>query len=208
MGGDSKSLFASDVLRNYPELAAQLIPVANNGKIGLYKKNSVGQQLSFENLCLIPQQHLLLAKEQHDFKSLLAKDSLSSCLSANQEYMTLVDSVFSQNPANNIILAFEAQIGSEVANPNLTLVLDISDDEGYHFYDSYPMHAFFESGQAESAAVNLILNLPEIALENKRIKSYLWNPAKQYLCFNGLKLSLIEYNNFISNNNSKYEKEY
>lgn len=200
--------FASDVLRNYPELAAQLIPVANNGKIGLYKKQSGGQQLSFDALCLMPQQHLLLAKEQHDFKSLIVQDSLTSCLSANQEYMTLVDSVFSQNPANNIILAFEAEISSEVVNPNLTLVLDVSDDKGYHFYDSFSLRAFFESGQAESTHVRLVLNLPEIALENKRIKSYLWNPAKQYLCFNGLKLSLIEYNNFISNNNSKYEKEY
>ncbi len=104
-------------------------------KIGLYKKQSGGQQLSFDALCLMPQQHLLLAKEQHDFKSLIVQDSLTSCLSANQEYITLVDSIFSQNAVNNIILAFEAEISTEVVNPNLTLVLDVSDDKGYHFYD-------------------------------------------------------------------------
>jgi len=188
---------ASDVLRNYPELATRLLPIADNGKIGLYKKQAAGQALSFEELCLMPQQHLLIAKEQNDFKSLVAKNSLQECLSENQEYMTLVDSLFVQNPEGGLALAFGAQILAETANPGLTVVLDISGDQGYHFYDSFSLNAFFDSGLAESASVHLMLNLPAISLENKRIKAYLWNPAKQYLCFNDLKISLIEYNNFI-----------
>lgn len=192
---------ASDVLRNYPELAAQLIPMANNGRIGLYKKQVLEEPLSFEALCLIQQQHLLFAKTQNDFNSLVSKDSLTDCLTANQEYFTLVDSLFDQNPEAGIALAFGAQIKAEMSNPGLTVVLDISDDKGFHFYDSFPLQAFFESGQAEVASVNLIMNLPEVLLENNRIKSYLWNPAKQYLCFNELKVSLIEYNNYTPINN-------
>lgn len=191
---------ASDVLRNYPELADRLVPIANNGKIGLYKNQAVGQALSFEDLCLMPQQHLLIAKKQNDFKNLVAKDSLTACLSANHEYMPLVDSLFAQNPEAGLTLAFSAQIKAETAHPGLSVVLDISDDQGYHFYDSFPLQSFFDSDLAESASVHLMLNLPEVSLENKRIKSYLWNPAKQYLCFNDLKLSLIEYNKYISIN--------
>ncbi|MBZ0242336.1 MAG: hypothetical protein K8F24_03895, partial [Bacteroidales bacterium] len=196
-----KRFLASDVLRNYPELAARLIPVANNGKIGLYKKQAVSQALSFEDLCLVKEQHLLIAKEQNDFKSLVAKDSLTRCLSENQEYITLVDSLFVQKPEAGLALAFGTQLTAETENPGLTVVLDISDDQGYHFYDSFPLYAFFESGLAESASAHLMLNIPTISLENKRIKTYLWNPTKQYLCFNDLKVSLIEYNNFIPINN-------
>ncbi|MDY0077089.1 MAG: hypothetical protein RBR87_07400 [Bacteroidales bacterium] len=192
---------ASDVLRNYPELASRLIPVANNGKIGLYKKQAVGQALSFEDLCLIQKQHLLITKEQNNFRSLVAKDSLTACLPINQEYMILVDSLFVQKPGIGLALAFGAQLKAETVNPGLSVVLDISDDQGYHFYDSFSLQAFFESGLAESTSVHLMLNIPAISLENKRIKTYLWNPTKQYLCFNGLKVSLIEYNNFTPINN-------
>ncbi|MCK9451443.1 MAG: hypothetical protein M0Q90_07110 [Bacteroidales bacterium] len=192
---------ASDVLRNFPELASQLIPVANNSKIGLYKKQVTHKALSFEELCLMPQQHLLFSKDQDNFKSLITKDSLTACLSTNQEYVILVDSLFVQNPGVGLALAFGAQLKAETINPGLSVVLDISDDQGYHFYDSFSLQAFFASGLAESASVHLMLNIPAISLENKRIKSYLWNPAKQYLYFNGLKVSLIEYNNFTPLNN-------
>jgi len=198
----------SDVLRNYPGLASRLMPIANNGKIGLYRKQQIGTTNSFSRLTGLDWQRQLYSKDLSELSAVFSADTSNHCQRSNQEYITLTDSVFSLDSSSSKLISLRASVETESKVSRLFVVLDISDESGYHYYDSFSLQFFFESGTVDDTNIKLMMNIPDQAVEKKKIKAYLWNPDKHYLCFNDLKFSIIDYNNILFNPNINSYEEY
>jgi hypothetical protein len=71
------------------------------------------------------------------------------------------------------------------------LVIQITDNNGNSSYwNGVALHYFLNTDSVQKVRLSYIL--PETGPENKELKVYLWNPAKEKFRFRNLKIELRE----------------
>ena len=195
------SFLASDILRNYPEIAGRLLPIANNGRIGIYSKTALTAPLSFEKLVMAEKQKSLLYQRLEDTG--LEKDS-SNCWVFQKAFLPLVDTVFDAGKTN-VSVFFEAQMLSAILPEKLFLVMDASSDDGSKHYESFNLKPFFEADSTIGRPA-LMMQLPHNIKQELNLRIYLWNAGEQYLCIENLDFKLIQYQNKLSQYPNDYEE--
>ncbi|MDP2237335.1 MAG: glycosyltransferase family 39 protein [Bacteroidales bacterium] len=173
---------ASDVIRNYPSLSQWLVPVANNGKIGLFSLDKSAAEKPFIELLMPDKLHLVYAEQ----------DSTMSCLKPDDAFLPLIDTTFSFQNNSDFSILFESFATSEQAINGLHFVLDITSEDGSRHYDSFPLSPFFE-GNKSVAKMEVFLNIPSINQVDTKLKCYIWNPGKNEICFNKNRLYFTKY---------------
>jgi|GEM_PF-2309224 len=173
---------ASDVIRNYPVLSQWLVPVANNGKIGLFSLDKASAEKPFIQLLMPDKLQLFYADH----------DSTMLCLKPEDTYLPLIDSTFSIQNNFNFSILFESFATSEQAINGLHFVLDITSADGSRHYDSFPLSSFFE-GNKQAAKMEVFLNIPSINQVDTKLKCYIWNPGKNEICFRNTKVYFTKY---------------
>jgi hypothetical protein len=170
----------ADVLRNLPQLSAWLVPVANNGRIGLYRlnRNDSPKQLS---ALIVPSMVELIPT---------VPDSID--IDDDTEFFELARMPFT-SLENMRALAFEAMAKAHTTTvKDLHLVVDISNDGGNVFYDSFRLDPFFEESRSVSF-VGAYINLPQFEKPGAMLKCYLWNAGRNHII---LKNPLVEIMHF------------
>ncbi len=187
----------SDVLRNMPELRKVLLPVANNGRIGIYARQSEPKIMQNIDLLGLDQQHHIMHLQP------LPADTFQDgfwCLNEGQQFLPLLDTTINETWPKTTVLYFQSKARILAAEQRgFSLVLDISGEDGFRYYDSFPFDAFFENEQLETDLA-VVMNLPEWSAKKTRIKCYLYNPKMYYLCFKNLTFNIFDYNNILLNN--------
>ncbi len=162
----------SDVLRNLPELTNKLEPIANNGKIGLYKYSASSLPQNWLNLLLVNS----LTKS-----FIPISDSVPLCMDQETAFVNIKDTLLTGESEVVSALLFQADAFTDQTSLNgLNLVVDAKDDAGFSFYDSRPLSAFYTPNQ--STQINVFVGLPEQMPVNTHVKVYLWNPGKNNVC--------------------------
>ncbi len=179
---------ASDVLRNAPELRSSLQPIANNGKIGLYRYESQKEPLSYAQLLGSAKQSGLFSSRNTNPNGLIQ--------SPENTYLKLIDTVLSlpQNTSLVMIIEGDAILNSD-SQVKLQLVMDLSDPTDkqlFAYYDSFELNPFFES-HTKHAKFEVTLNIPKPGPNVTRIKAYIWNQGRNDLVYKNLKLDIIQY---------------
>jgi hypothetical protein len=195
------SFLASDILRNYPEIAGRLFPIANNGRIGIYSKTALTAPLSFEKLVMAEKQKSLLYQRLED--TILEKDN-DNCRVFQKAFLPLADTVFDFE-SNDVSLFFEARILSANLPEKLFLVMDASSDDGSKHYESFNLKPFFEADSTIGRPA-LMMQLPHNIKQELNLRIYLWNAGEQYLCIENLDFKLIQYQNKLSQYPNDYEE--
>jgi hypothetical protein len=195
------SFLASDILRNYPEIAGRLLPIANNGRIGIYSKTALTAPLSFEKLVMAEKQKSLLYQRLED--AILEKDN-DNCRVFQKAFLPLADTVFDFE-SNDVSLFFEARILSANLPEKLFLVMDASSDDGSKHYESFNLKPFFEADSTIGRPA-LMMQLPHNIKQELNLRIYLWNAGEQYLCIENLDFKLIQYQNKLSQYPNDYEE--
>lgn len=170
----------ADVLRNLPQLSAWLVPVANNGRIGLYRlnRNASPKQLT---ALIVPSMIELIST---------VPDSLD--IDADTEFFELAKMPFT-SLENMRAIAFEAMAKAHTTPvKDLHLVVDISTTGGNVFYDSFRLDPFFEESRSVSF-VGAYINLPQFEKPGAMLKCYLWNAGRNHII---LKNPLVEIMHF------------
>jgi hypothetical protein len=173
---------ASDVIRNYPELSEWLVPVANNGKVGLYTTDKTSAEKHLSEL-LIPDESLLVFSHP---------GSQFVCLKPEEEFMPLIDTSLLLTNEKTLSLLFESEGSSLNAVNGLHLVMDITSQDGFRHYDSFPLAPFYE-GKTNAVKMEVFLNIPSINQVDTKLKCYIWNPSKNEICIRNSKLYLTKY---------------
>lgn len=179
---------ASDVLRNAPELRSSLQPIANNGKIGLYRYKNRKEPPSYAELLGSDKQSKLFSWQNFSPEGLVQ--------SPEKTYLKLIDTVFSfpQNKPLVMIIEGDATLNSE-SDVKLQLVMDLSDHadkQSFTYYDSFELNPFFES-HSKNAKIEVTLNIPKSGSKLTRVKAYIWNQGRNDLVYKNLKLDIIQY---------------
>ncbi len=193
---------ASDILRNDPEIAGRLLPIANNGRIGLYRKIMPDALLSYENLVMAENQNIMYQRKLNDIS--LEKDSSHNCSVFQKAFLPLADTVF-DSETRDVSVFFNAEILSANLPEKLFLVMDASSDDGLKHYESFDLKPFFEADSTIGRPA-LMMQLPQNIKQEIKLRIYLWNAAEQYLCIENLDFKLIQYQNKLSQYPNDYEE--
>jgi hypothetical protein len=193
---------ASDVLRNYPEIAGRLLPIANNGRIGVYRKTAPATPLSYEKLVM--KEHQNIVYQQKLINTSLEKDSSHNCHVFQKAFLPLADTVIDAE-INEAAVYFEAKIFSANLPEKLFLVMDASTDDGLKHYESFDLKPFFEADSTIGSPA-LMMHLPQGINNELKLRIYLWNAGEQYLCIENLDFKLIQYQNKLSQYPNDYEE--
>ena len=187
----------SDVLRNMPELRTEFMPVANNGRVGIYSRQHLADKMNHADLLGLNQQQRLMQLRPSIGDT--AADGFW-CLNEGQQFLPLLDTILDQTWPGSYVLYFQSMARVLSAEQSaFSLVLDVSDEEGFRWYDSFPFEAFFENQQLETKLA-VLMNLPAKSPKKTRVKCYLYNPKMYYLCFKNLTFNIFDYNNILLNN--------
>jgi len=185
------SFLASDVLRNYPEIAGKLLPLANNGRIGLYRKTQADKSPTYVELVLVNEQKLIYQREL--INTSLDHDSSRNCRVFQEAFLPLADTVF-EPETSDISVFFEATILSANLPKKLFLVMDATSDDGLKHYESFDLRPFFEADSTNGRPA-LMMQTPKDFNTEIKLRIYLWNAGEQYLCIENLDFKLIKYQN-------------
>lgn len=179
---------SSDVLRNYPQLRSSLKPIANNGKVGLYRINTNQSQQSYEMLLGLRDQKIIYSTQYQNDRELIQ--------TSDKDYLVVLDSIFSLPCTDSISLIFTAKANMIKENKEgLFLVLDLScpgENKNFKHYDAFSLHPFFEK-TVNQAEIEVTLNVPRLMQRNIRFKCYLWNSGHNNLVYNDMKLQIVQY---------------
>lgn len=176
----NSSLFV-DVFRNEPSLRQRLIPVANNGRIGLFR---LGESKLQNNS--LP---LLMA----DAAQVVYQTDIA-VLDQQLVFLPVLDTLL-ESGQNQLNLLFSALAEAEnLPVEGLHLVTDITDDNGYRHYDVQPLVAFFGAHET-MAKIEALSILPADMPPNVRLKYYIWNPGKNKIVFKNQTVYLTKYFN-------------
>lgn len=175
------SSLLGDVLLNEPELRQKLKPVANNGRIGLYKiaeSNSDGDAISL----LLP------------FNSYRIHFSENTKLESSTVYLSIIDTILKTNNFQ-LNLLFQANVEGLIQPvENLYLVTDITHENGYRHYEVHQLRRYFEKPVAD-VAFEVVAVLPNNLPHDVRVKYYIWNPGKNSIVFKNQTVYLTKYLN-------------
>ncbi|MBK9292062.1 MAG: glycosyltransferase family 39 protein [Bacteroidetes bacterium] len=172
----------ADLLRNLPGLTSQLIPVANNGRLGLYRYDSLSGEKQLRDL-VMPDQSTLWPV--NDSRIVLTPET---------EFAELVSAPYPAAALSRALLFEAAATADMIPVKNLHLVVDISQGEKQLFYDSFRLDPFFENTDGE-AIVRTFVNLPGLAEAGTRLKCYLWNAGANRLIINNPTVEILSYDN-------------
>lgn len=193
---------ASDVLRNYPEIASKMNPIANNGRIGIYKKAFSDTLLTYNQLVKVEIQNTLIQHKLNDL--ILKKDSTTDCLEFQDAFLPLADTMFSVLE-DELVVYFDARISSANLPKKLFLVMDVSSKDGFKHYESFNLKPFFEA-DSTFARPALMMQIPSEDRQEIKLKLYLWNAEEQYLCIENIDFKLVTYRNKFSQYLNDYEE--
>jgi hypothetical protein len=179
---------SSDVLRNAPRLRSQLLPIANNGKIGLYRLTDNSKVKSYTELMGLEHQNRIFSMVKYQGPDL-------NTMPMNTNFL-LVDTVMSLPVTDSLVLVFECKASLMGENKGgLHFVMDLSnniDNQNFKYYDSFTLDPFFEHG-TKQAKIEVILRIPNIEQKNVRYKCYIWNNGSNDLIYNDMKLQIVQY---------------
>jgi hypothetical protein len=179
---------ASDVLRNAPELRSNLEPIANNGKIGLYRYGNQNEALSYAELLGTKNQSFLFSWQNSNPDGLVQ--------SPENTYFKLIDTVLTLPQNSSMLMTFESEAILKAEAPvKLQFVMDLSDPTDkqlFAYYDSFELNPFFEK-HSQQAKIEVTLNIPKPGPNNTRVKVYIWNQGRNDLVYKNLKLDIIQY---------------
>ncbi len=179
----NKSL-SGDVLRNFPELAEHLYPVANNGRIGLYNYTEKSSKKSWLEL-------LLPVNEQHRINFVI--DTTVHCIGLQDDFYPLKDTIIQETDQALTAVLFQAQAYTKNEKiEGLNLVIDAKNANGFTFYDSYPLSIFFEKS-VKQTVMSVFFQLPLGFPAGTRVKVYIWNPGKNEVCFQNQAVLFTKY---------------
>ena len=179
----NKSL-SGDVLRNFPELAEHLNPVANNGRIGLYNYTEKNSKKSWLEL-------LLPVNEQHKTNSII--DTTVHCIGSQEDFYPIKDTTIQETDQALTAVLFQAQAYAKNEKiEGLNLVIDAKNANGFSFYDSYSLSIFFEKS-VNQTVMSVFFQLPQGFPAGTRVKVYIWNPVKNEVCFQNQAVLFTKY---------------
>lgn len=172
----------SDVLRNLPELASWLMPIANNGRIGLYRIdfNGTVKQLS----------QLILPDKK---ESVRLTDSILTIQSMDEFIELSISQYASAETARALVFDGFALAGPETVK-DMHLVVDVSSGQGNLFYDSFRLDPFFEQS-TKACHVSAFINLPFQVNPDTRLKCYLWNAGRNQMKIINPRVEILHYYN-------------
>lgn len=173
----------SEVLRNLPSLAQHLEPLANNGKIGIYRHTAQADST----------QHwakLLLSASK---KPVAEADTSKHCLQSDVAFFALSDTILQRPDTAILALLYEADASrATMQGAGIQLVLDATGPGDFRFYKSHAIMPFFEKGNGE-ARLQFFINLPQNVPDSTRLKAYLWNPGKNEICLKNQTVLFTKY---------------
>lgn len=180
IGIPNSSLFV-DIFRNEPSLRQRLIPVANNGRIGLFRLGESKLQTNSLPLLMADTAHVIYQSE-------------SALVDQQLAFLPVLDTLL-ESGQNQLNLLFTALAENEnVPVEGFHLVTDITDDNGYRHYDVQPLAVFFGAHEA-MARIEALSILPTNMPPNVRLKYYIWNPGKNKIVFKNQTVYLTKYFN-------------
>ncbi len=185
----------SDVLSNDPELRLRLRPIANNGRLGLYRYTNATDELVGKDPTGIGNQ-----------KKIVALKSANSMHQQNSDsFFKLADTVLNLTETGELLVYFETEAIQSVITPiKMQLVMDLSDNDNkvnFSYYDAFDLAPYFKN-TGPKAKIEVILNVPDKRTQNIRYKIYLWNRGGNDLTYKNLKLDLIQYTTHLIKTNS------
>ncbi|HMM12127.1 MAG TPA: glycosyltransferase family 39 protein [Bacteroidales bacterium] len=172
----------ADVLRNLPELSDRLVPLANNGRLGLYRYDpNAGHK---------PIAALLMSSSTFSMSPLQQDTTI---MEPETEFMELINVPYEASDAVRAIV-FQAMARSQLpATKDLHLVADISSPEGQMFYDSFRLDPFFN--QSGLKDIGAFINLPSSVKQGAALKCYLWNAGRNHIRLHDIKLDIAHFEN-------------
>jgi hypothetical protein len=161
------------------------MPVANNGRVGVYEYRAEPIELGFAAL-------FGFDSEQTLWQKVSGEDTLTS---ESREFIPLAGFVFDQETVRAGALIFESKLtlNQELDSNELMLVIDIHRDGKLWFYQSISLKPFLNKN-CSSCPSEVYQNLPAPLQEGDVFKSYLWNRGKQTFGFENIDIRLININ--------------
>ncbi|MCX6296094.1 MAG: hypothetical protein NTX97_08505 [Bacteroidetes bacterium] len=196
----------SDVLRYYPIVSSLIEPIADNGKITIYKRSSqkksktLKEFLALDSKKIIYKASAAFESEQPDkhFQGdeILKVNELSGstvcALDSSKEFgSSFILHANEINKCPNAKIYISVDILDQYPGSNLQLVVSVSDGKETSHYQSYKLQDYFKASE-NFQKEEFQFVLPPFGDANDELKIYFWNPGKGNLYYDNLEIIIYK----------------
>jgi hypothetical protein len=189
----------SDVVYHYPEILNTLKRIAGNGRISVFEKAKLNQQIDLYAFLGIKQEQIIsefyLSDNEWfmDFsqnfslvvnqpESLSKKGYIDSSTDTGPMFELKLDKEKSFNK-----LLFEANLFTLKEGPEIKITTSIHSENNQTYYWNFPLSI---KATGEWTKYQCLFSIPETRNENEILKCYLWNPDKSECYYDNIKITL------------------
>ncbi len=196
----------TDVLRYYPIVSSLIEPVADNGKITIYKRSpkkkakTLKEFLDLDSKKIIYKANASFENEPIDKhfqgEEILEPNELSDSTVCAIDSSTEFGSSFilhanEINKSPNSKIYISADILDQNIGSNLQLVVSVSDGKETSYYQSYKLQDYFKASK-NFQKEEFQFVLPPFGEAKDELKIYFWNPGKANLYYDNLEIIIYK----------------